>query len=80
MRASVINDEMKLAAAYAIASVVTEDDLSKGVIIPSIFDLSVPPMVAKAVAEAAIKTGVNRIDTLSPNEIAQNLADYLAQA
>ena len=76
-RSSVINDDMKLAAAYAIASVVTEEDLQNGVIIPSIFDLRVPPMVAQAVAQAAIDTGVNRVNNLSPETIARQLAEYL---
>jgi malate dehydrogenase (oxaloacetate-decarboxylating) len=77
MRAAVINDEMKLAAAFAIASVVTEDDLANGDIIPSIFDLRVPPMVAKAVAQAAIDTGVHRILEWTPEQIAENLAEFL---
>jgi malate dehydrogenase (oxaloacetate-decarboxylating) len=77
MRASVINEEMKLAAAYAIASVVTEDNLKNGVIIPSVFDLSVPPMVAKAVAQAAIDTGVNRVNEYTPDDIAHKLEAYL---
>jgi malate dehydrogenase (oxaloacetate-decarboxylating) len=68
---------MKLAAAYAIASVVTEDNLKNGVIIPSVFDLSVPPMVAKAVAQAAIDTGVNRVNEYTPDDIAQKLEAYL---
>ena len=77
MRASVINEEMKLSAAYAIASVVTEDNLKNGVIIPSVFDLSVPPMVAKAVAQAAIDTGVNRVNEYTPDDIAHKLEAYL---
>jgi malate dehydrogenase (oxaloacetate-decarboxylating) len=77
VRASVINEEMKLAAAYAIASVVTEDNLKNGVIIPSVFDLSVPPMVAKAVAQAAIDTGVNRVNDYTPEDIGHKLEAYL---
>lgn len=61
VRASDINDEMKIAAAYAIAGFVTDDKLSAEYIIPSALDRSVATAVAKAVAEAARKTGVARI-------------------
>ena len=61
VRASQINDEMKIAAAYAIAGTIKEDELSEGYIIPGAFDERVVKNVAKAVAEAAVRTGVNRI-------------------
>ncbi len=61
VRASDINDEMKLAAAYAIAGLVGDGELSPDCIIPSAFDKRVGPAVAKAVAEAARKSGVARI-------------------
>ncbi len=61
VRASDINDEMKIAAAKAIASLITEQELRPDYVIPAPFDTRVGPSVAKAVAEAAIKTGVNRI-------------------
>ena len=61
VRASQINEEMKLAAAYAIASMIPEEELSPENIIPKAFDRRVGPAVAKAVAEAARKTGVARI-------------------
>lgn len=61
VRASEINEEMKLAAAEAIASLVSEDELSEDYIIPAAFDERVATTVAEAVKEAAIKTGVNRI-------------------
>ncbi len=60
-RATVINEEMKKAAAFAIASLITEEELRPDYIIPSPFDKRVAPAVAKAVREAAEKTGVNRI-------------------
>ncbi|MBO4832001.1 MAG: NAD-dependent malic enzyme [Oscillospiraceae bacterium] len=60
VRASDINDEMKIAAAFALASLVG-DDLSKDFIIPAPFDGRVGPTVAAAVAEAARRTGVARI-------------------
>lgn len=61
VRASEINEEMKIAAAHAIANLIKEEDLSVDYIIPAPFDERVSPAVAKAVKEAAIKTGVNRL-------------------
>lgn len=61
VRAKDINDEMKVAAAYAIAGLVDDKELSADYIIPNPFDKRVVKNVAKAVAEAAKKTGVNRI-------------------
>ncbi len=61
VRASDINDEMKIAAARAIASFVTDDKLSPDYIIPSALDRNVARAVADAVADAARKTGVARI-------------------
>ena len=61
VRASDINDDMKIAAAEAIASLVTADELTAEYIIPKAFDKRVGPAVAAAVAEAARKTGVARI-------------------
>lgn len=61
VRASDINDDMKIAAAYAIADLVSDDELSSDFIIPNAFDERIGKAVAKAVAEAAIETGVNRI-------------------
>jgi len=61
VRARDINDEMKLAAAQALASMVSEEDLKKGIIIPKATDRSVGPKVAEAVANAARKSGVARI-------------------
>ena len=60
VRARDINDEMKLAAAKAIADGVPENMLSEEFIIPSVFDLSVVSAVAREVAAAAQKTGVAR--------------------
>ncbi len=61
VRAKDINDEMKVAAAYAIAGLIDEKDLNPDYIIPNPFDKRVAPAVAKAVAEAARKSGVARI-------------------
>ena len=61
VRASDINDEMKMAASYAIAGLITDEELNEDYIIPAAFDERVGPAVAKAVAEAAKKTGIARI-------------------
>lgn len=61
VRASDINDAMKIAAAKAIASFVTDDKLAPDYIIPSVLDKSVAQAVAEAVAQAARETGVARI-------------------
>jgi len=61
VRASDINEEMKVAAAEALASLIADDELTADYIIPAAFDERVGPAVAKAVAEAARKTGVARI-------------------
>ena len=60
VRASTIDEAMKLAAARAIASVVAEDELDPEYIIPSVFNRDVAPAVARAVAEAAVASGVAR--------------------
>lgn len=61
VRASDINDAMKIAAAKAIASLVSDDELTPDYILPQAFDPRVRDAVASAVAEAAIKSGVARI-------------------
>lgn len=61
VRAKDINDEMKIAAANALAGLITDDELNPDYIIPKAFDKRVGPAVAKAVAEAARKTGVARL-------------------
>lgn len=61
VRASEINEDMKVAAAYAIANSVTAEELNEDFIIPKAFNKNVQMNVAKAVAEAARKSGVARI-------------------
>ena len=61
VRASDINEEMKMAAAEAIASLVSDEELNEDYILPKAFDPRVGKTVAKAVAEAARKSGVARI-------------------
>jgi len=59
-RARIVNEEIKLAAARAIASIVEEKELSEDYIVPSIFDRKVVTTVASAVSDAAYRTGVAR--------------------
>ena len=61
VRASDINEEMKMAASYALANLISDEELSEDYIIPAAFDKRVGPAVAAAVAEAARATGVARI-------------------
>ena len=61
VRASDINEEMKMAAALAIANLISDEELNADYIIPAAFDERVGPAVAKAVAEAARASGVARI-------------------
>lgn len=61
VRASDINDAMKIAAAEALSSLITDEELSPEYIIPKAFDKRVGPAVAKAVAQAARDTGVARL-------------------
>ena len=60
VRAKKINEEMKLAAAYAISSIIKDEELRCDYIVPSAFDKRVVDSVSKAVMKAAIKTGVTR--------------------
>ncbi|MHB1682668.1 MAG: malic enzyme-like NAD(P)-binding protein [Bacilli bacterium] len=59
-RAATINEEMKLAAARAIADIVTEDELNEQYIVPSVFNKRVGRAVSKAVVDAAVASGVAR--------------------
>ncbi len=61
VRASDINDDMKMAASYAIASLVSDDELAPDYILPKAFDKRIAKTVADAVADAAIKSGVARL-------------------
>ena len=67
VRAREINDEMKLAAAYAIADLVTEQELREDYIIPEPFDQRVGKSVAAAVAKTAVQTGVAEIQNTISN-------------
>jgi malate dehydrogenase (oxaloacetate-decarboxylating) len=67
-RAKTINEEMKMAAVYAISDIVTDDELNADYIIPGPFDERVAPAVAANVAQAAESSGVARVK-VSPEEI-----------
>ena len=71
-----INDEMKIAAAHAIAELVKDNELNEDYIIPKPFDLRIAPNVAKKVAEAAIRTNVARIK-ISPDEVERNAIEMI---
>lgn len=73
VRANVINEEMKLAAADTLASLV---EPSEDKILPDIFDPGIAPSVASAVAKAAMETGVARI-TIDPGEIAERTRELV---
>ena len=68
VRATCINEEMKMAAVYAIADLIGPEELSADKVIPAPFDLRVAPSVAAAVAKAAMESGVARI-TVDPEEV-----------
>jgi malate dehydrogenase (oxaloacetate-decarboxylating) len=69
VRATSINDEMKMAAARAIAGLVGDDEVRPEYFIPSAMDLRVPPAVAGAIARAALATGEARVE-VDPDEVA----------
>lgn len=70
VRATRINEKMKVAAANAIASLISESELHEDYVIPAPFDPRVAPIVAKSVAKAAMESGVARIE-VDPEEIAE---------
>ena len=76
VRAMVINEEMKIAAAHALSDAVPEDMLKNDYIIPKGLDYHVPPLVAYAVAKAAIKSGAARID-IDPQKVAENTKNFI---
>ena len=70
VRATRINERMKVAAANAIASLISDNELNEDYVIPAPFDARVAPIVASSVAKAAMDSGVARIH-LDPEEIAE---------
>ncbi|MGB4337411.1 MAG: malic enzyme-like NAD(P)-binding protein [Bacillota bacterium] len=75
-RATAINEEMKLAAVYAISDIVTDEELSEEYIIPGPFDARVAPAVAAAVARAAMETGVARVK-VDPEQVAARTVELV---
>ncbi|QQE73545.1 NAD-dependent malic enzyme [Brevibacillus composti] len=76
-RATCINEEMKLAAVYAIADLISEEELSAEMVIPAPFDPRVAPQVAAAVAKAAMETGMARV-SVDPEAIREKTARLTA--
>ena len=72
VRAKDINEEMKVAAAYAIASLIDEKDLKEDHVITDPFDARVAPAVASAVAKAAIESGVAQRRDITPDQVAEH--------
>ncbi len=79
VRATDVNEEMKIAAAYAIASLVSEDELNEEHVITTPFDKRVAPTVAAAVAKAAIESGVARKKDVKPEDVAKHTIELLAK-
>lgn len=77
VRASEINEEMKIAAARAIADLVSEDELNPEYVIPNAFDLRIAPKVALYVARAAIETGVARRKDVTPEMVENHTKELL---
>lgn len=78
VRATDINDAMKIAAAHALADLVKPEELSPEKIIPSTLNPDVAPLVAAATAKAAIDSGIARVN-IDPQQIADNLRKRLAK-
>jgi malate dehydrogenase (oxaloacetate-decarboxylating) len=76
VRAREVNDEMKMAAAHAIADLVSPHDLTPEMLIPDSLDLRVAPRVAAAVAGAAISTGV-ALDPIDPGGVESRCRDIV---
>jgi len=76
VRAKSINEAMKIAATYTLARAVSEKELSADHILPSGMSFSVPPLVAAAVAKAAIETGEAR-KKVDPDEVARHTREFI---
>lgn len=79
VRATDINEEMKVAAAYAIASLVTDEGLSEDHVITDPFDTRVAPKVASAVAKAAIESGVAQRSDITPKQVSEHTKELLQE-
>ncbi|MFA6074255.1 MAG: malic enzyme-like NAD(P)-binding protein [Negativicutes bacterium] len=78
VRAAQITEEMKLAAAMAIASIAESDGLNENYVIPAAFDLRVAPAVAAAVAKCALDSGIARKTDITPEMVRENTIARLA--
>src|SRR5690625_3543882 len=76
VRATRINDQMKIAAAHAIAELISDEELNEDYVIPGPFDPRVAPAVAASVAQVAIETGVARVN-ISPTEVAKRTKELI---
>lgn len=79
VRATDINEEMKIAASYAIASLIDEKELDEEHVITTPFDKRVAPTVAAAVAKAAIESGIARNKNITPEQVAEHTRELLGQ-
>ncbi len=77
VRATDINEEMKIAASYAIASLISDDELNEEHVITTPFDERVAPTVAAAVAKAAIESGVAKNKNITPEQVAEHTRELL---
>ncbi len=77
VRATDINEEMKIAAAYGIANLISEDELNPDYVIPNATDLKIAPKVASFVAKAAIETKVAKRDDITPEMVEKHTKDLL---
>lgn len=77
VRATDINEQMKIAAAYAIASLISDSELDEEHVITNPFDERVAPTVAAAVAKAAIESGVAQNKNITPEQVAQHTRELL---
>ncbi|MBY7143855.1 NAD-dependent malic enzyme [Virgibacillus sp. NKC19-3] len=76
VRATRINERMKVAAANAIAALITDEELNEDYVIPNPFDARVAPHVAAGVAKAAMESGVARIE-VDPDTVAENTRNLI---
>lgn len=79
VRATDINEQMKIAASYAIASLIGADELDEEHVITTPFDKRVAPTVAAAVAKAAIESGIAKNKNITPEQVAQHTRELLGQ-
>ncbi len=79
VRATDINEEMKIAASYAIASLISAEELDEDHVITTPFDKRVAPTVAAAVAKAAIESGVAKNKNITPEQVAEHTRELLSK-